>query len=95
MKSFHSLALTQQVCVLRRMKQIYSHLLVSTVVTDGLVNNMAPGLLFAMLMVLRFTLLVIHRVAFFDPFRFGYLNFVLATLLALYFLNLSHHWYRN
>ena len=86
------MALTQQVSL---QKRIYSHLLVATVVTDGLVNDMAPGLLFAMLMILRFTLLVINRVAFFDPFRFGHLNFVLAALLTLNFLDLPHHWYRN
>lgn len=67
------------------------HLLISTVVTDGLVNNMAPGLLFTMLMVVCFALFVINGVALFHPFGFGYGYLVLSALLTLDLGGLSHH----
>lgn len=50
---------------------------------------MAPGLLFAMLVVFGFALFIINGVALFDPFGLGHGNFVPLALLALNFPNLN------
>ena len=57
---------------------------------------MAPGLLFAMLVIFCFTFFIINRIAFLDPFGFGNWHFVLTTFLTLNFfcLNYMRHWHR-
>ena len=72
-------------------KSFWIHLLVSTVVTDGLVDNMAPGFFFAVLMIFGFALFVVDRVAFFNPFSFGYCYLVFAAFLTLNFFDLAYH----
>ena len=72
-------------------KSLSIHLLVSTVVTDGLVDNMAPGFFFAVLMIFCFALFVVDRVAFFNPFGFGYCHLVFAAFLTLDFFDLAYH----
>ena len=67
------------------------YLLISTVVTDGLVNDMAPGLLLAMLMVLCFALFVVNGTALLHPFGFGNRHLVLLALLTLDLFCLPDH----
>jgi hypothetical protein len=73
-----------------------NYLLISTVVTDGLVDDMAPGLLLAMLVVFSFALFIIDRVTFLNPFGFRHCHLVFTAFLALNFLSLPHyrHWQR-
>ena len=75
----------------KKYKRASIHLLVSTVVTDGLVDDMAPGLFFAVLMIFSFALFIVDRVALFDPLGFGHGDFVLTAFLTLDFFHLADH----
>ena len=52
---------------------------------------MAPGFFFAVLMIFGFALFVVDRVAFFNPFSFGYCYLVFAAFLTLNFFDLAYH----
>ena len=56
---------------------------------------MAPGLFFAMLMIVGFALFVINGVALFDPFGSRHWHLILTTLLALNFFGISHNWHSH
>jgi len=73
----------------------FAMLLISTVVTDGLIQLMAPGLLFAMLVIFSFTFFIVNRVALLDPFGFGHWHFVLTAFLTLNFFYFTYLWYRH
>jgi hypothetical protein len=56
---------------------------------------MAPGLLFAMLVVFSFTFFVINWVALLDPSGLWHWHFVFSAFLALDFLDFTNLWHRH
>lgn len=69
----------------------FTNLLIAAVVTDGLVNHVAPGFFLTVLMIFSMTLFVVDGIALLHPLRFRYWHLDFTTLLAVNFLGLSYH----